>query len=362
VCGSVGMFVGCAALSVCPRSALGGTEPVADVGADRAAYRSPFLGWETRASVRSAPRRVFSADDARHAPIAPELVPVASHSEVRALPPHAFRGILLQHLYRYLSFTVALESIVVNRTVLGIANGSVGIELPREMRGDAYKIYTDEAYHALFCADLLSQIEDVTGTPARLARQPFFITRLDAILAETDPAMRPLIELLFVIVSETLISATLADQSAQSDMAGSVRDVIRDHAVDEGKHHAYFASLLRFLWPQLSKSERLLTGRVVPGLVAVFLDPDVASVRLDLAASGLSEQTIDEIVASCFEPGRLQAQRQGMARQTLQYFRDLGCFEQTEARDQLAGQRLGCAVNEARELSSTGVAAHGEEA
>jgi hypothetical protein len=351
VCGSVGMFVGCAALSVCPRATLErapgdadhdpATAPVdGDLARFSPAYRSPFQGWERRASVRSSPRRVFSASDAEQPPIAAELVPVASHPLVRELPPEQFQTVLRQHLYRYLNFTVALESVVVNRTALGIANGSVGVDLPRQMRADAYKIYCDEAYHALFSLDLLQQVEDATGRPAVLPRQPHFLSRLDALLAETDPALRPLVELLFVIVSETLISAVLVDPPPSARMAGSVRDVIRDHAVDEGRHHAYFASFLRHLWPQLSESEHQLAGRVVGPLIAVFLDPDVAGVRQDLASCGLSEDRIDEVVAECFAPERLQFQRQAMARQTLQYFTELGCFEHSEPQAALYKQRL----------------------
>lgn len=349
------MFVGCAALSVCPRrTGLGAPVTVPDeqqhpsssppVRADDVPapeYRSPFVNWTERSSVRTSVRRLYTADDVLAPPIAPELVPLAQHGDVRALAPYAFREVLLQHLYRYLDFTVALETLVVNKTVLGIANGSVGVALPRQMRADAYKIYCDEGYHALFSVDLMQQIEDATGRPARLSDRPFFLRRLNAMLAGVDPAWRPLVELLFVVVSETLISATLVEGSMRSDMARSVRDVIRDHAVDEGRHHAYFAMFLRHLWPQLSATERLVAGRAVPDLVAIFLDPDLEGMREDLLGVGVSTDRAEQVLGDCFDDGRLLVQRQSMARQTLQYFTELGTFEAHELQERLHEQRLG---------------------
>jgi len=340
MCGSVGLFVGCAALALCPRRLAVASTAEAGRTSPPVPYRSPFTGWEDRASVRVSPRRVFSAADAERPPIAAELVPVASHPLVRALDPQRQRPILLQHLYRYLDFTVALESIVVNRTVLGIASGRVGVELPPEMRLDAYKIYSDEAYHALFSADLRNQIEQVTGIPARLPDQPYFLTRLNELLAGTDPARRPLLELLFVVVSETLISATLAEYQTSEPMADSVRETIRDHAVDEGRHHAYFASLLSHLWPQLSAAEQAFAARNVPGLVAVFLDPDVAGTQADLRHCGFDAEQAEQITAECFAPDRLAEQRRTMARQTLHYFAELGAFGDGESQDNLQLQRL----------------------
>lgn len=330
MCGSVGLFIGCAALSVCPRALLG--EAVHDtltVGAEAtpAPYRSPFTGWDDRASVRNAPRRRYTDEDAQLPPIAADLVPVAGDPRVRALDPTQQRGILLHHLYRYLDFTAALESLVVNRTVLGIANGSVGVQLPRQMRLDAYRIYCDESYHALFSADLCQQVEQVTGVPAGIVDRPYFLTRLEALLSRVEPSMRPLIELLFVIVSETLISAMLAENlSGGQPMAESVRSAIRDHAVDEGRHHAYFASFLRHLWPQLGSAERRLAGEIVPELAAIFLDPDSSSVCRDLVRAGVPRAEAELIVAETYGSERVAEQQREVGRQTLRHFADVGAF------------------------------------
>ncbi|WP_345942367.1 diiron oxygenase [Streptomyces sp. SID2888] len=179
---------------------------------------------------------------------------------MEALPSDRFEEVLVQHLYRYLDFTARLEYIVVNRTVLGIAHGSIDVELPEEMRFDAYKIYCDEAYHTLFSVDLSRQVQQRTGIVPRPLDEPYFLVRLRQILEELPDEHRALAEMLFVIVSETLISSTLAEIPERPDVVAAVRGTTRDHALDEGRPHAYFAAFLRYLWGQLSPAG-VSTGR-----------------------------------------------------------------------------------------------------
>ncbi len=346
MCGTVGMFVGCSALSYCPRRLLAG--PAADPrdGAEEppgepGAYRSPFRNWYERSSVRSAPRRVLEerrheegAEPQRFFP--PELVPVSRHPLVAALPADVFDEVLVQHLYRYLDFTAKLEYLVVNRTVLGIAHGSVGVELPEEMRLDAYRMYCDEAYHALFSADLAVQVRDSTGIAARLPEEPFFLRRLRGIQDGLPAAERALAELLFVIVSETLISASLAEVPQREEVVPAVTGTIRDHAMDEGRHHAYFAHFLQRLWAQLRPAEREAAGRLVPCLMDAFLRPDIEALRLELAGYGLSAQETEQIAAEVYTPEVVAEHARATSAQTRRYFADLGAFDSAAAQDEMA--------------------------
>ena len=330
------MFVGCQALTYCPRRML-----IGDADAGRAdEYRSPFRNWHERSAVRTAPRRQLTEDDGDRFFFAPELVPVASHPLVRALPDAAFRKILVEHLYRYLDFTAKLESLVVNRTVLGIAHGTVGVEVPAEMRFDAYKIYCDEAYHTLFSADLARQVTQRTRLLPPSDHEPFFLRRLAEIQSEQAAEYRPLVELLFVVISETLISASLAEIPDSAEVVPAVRATVADHAVDEGRHHAYFAIFLRILWSQMSNGERRAAGTLVPRLVDTFLCPDLPGIRRDLMSHRMSADDVDLVIGEVYSHETLTAHRRLVARQTLNYFHDLGAFQTSEAEEQLAAHGL----------------------
>ncbi|MEU9126697.1 diiron oxygenase [Kitasatospora sp. NPDC048540] len=333
MCGIVGLFVGCTALSYCPKQLLAGTPAAAPDGA--AGYRSPFRNWHERASVRQAPRRVLADDEGDRHYFSPDLVAIAQHPLVKELPPACFEEVLVQHLYRYLEFTARLEYLVVNRTVLGIARGSIGVHLPEEMRFDAYKMYCDEAYHTLFSVDLSRQVRQRTGIVPKETGEPYFLVRLQQILAELPAGDRALAEVLFVIVSETLISASLAEVPERADVVAAVRSTVRDHASDEGRHHAYFATFLRHLWGQLSPRERRTAGLLVPRLVDAFLRPDLPAIRLELAGYGLSAADAEQVAAETYTPGIIGAHLAATSRQTVHYFQSLGAFDDPAALDEL---------------------------
>jgi hypothetical protein len=329
MCGTIGMFIGCPAAAVCPRrqvaDALVGDEELAATD-----YSSPFRSWYERSTVRSQPRRMLAESEPAPHFFSPDLVPVARHALVRGLPADGFRALLVQHLYRYLDFTARLEHVVVNRTVLGIAHGTLGLRLPEAMRLDAYKIYCDEAYHALFSADLIVQVRDATGILPALPPEPFFLRRLAAVRDAADARTRPLVDLMFVIISETLISATLAEVPDDPAVPGAVREVLRDHLADEGRHHRYFALFLRELWAQLDPGDRRAAALLVPTLVDCFLRPDQAAVRDDLLGAGLSRPDSEQVVAEVFPPHLVQDYTWSTTRQMVRYFAQLGALDDPE--------------------------------
>ncbi|MFD8805375.1 diiron oxygenase [Streptomyces sp. NPDC059597] len=349
MCGIVGLFTGCSALTYCPRRALtptgtrtngqdappksGKTEEAGGPG--EPSYTSPFSRWDERAAVRRSPRRVLDDSDSPTSRyFSPDLVPVARHRLVTGLRPELFDEILVQHLYRYLDFTAKLETVVVNRTVLGIATGSVGIGLPEDMRFDAYKIYCDEAYHALFSVDLMRQVREATGIRPLLPEQPYFLRRLAEIQESLPPEERPLAELLFVTVSETLISASLAELPADGTVLPAVRESIRDHSADEGRHHAYFAMFLRYLWASLDPAGRRAAALLVPRLITAFLQPDRDAIRGELLAYGLGRDDAEQVLAEVYDEETVATHTRATAKRTLHYFTALDVLDDPRAKEE----------------------------
>ncbi|GHG93649.1 diiron oxygenase [Streptomyces lanatus] len=340
MCGTVGLFMGCSAVSLCPKQAL------LDQRAEPAAedeYVSPFRNWHARATVRVARRRELTPLEDGQGFFAPELVPLASHPLIAALReerPDVYRDVIVRHLYRYLDFTAKLEHLVVNRTVLGIAHGTIGVRVPEAMRLDAFKIYCDEAYHALFSADLAGQVRELTEVSAELPRVPYFITRLERFLEETPDDLAPLTEILFVIVSETLITAQLSDLWNDPDVAPAVRETVRDHAMDEGRHHAYFAIFLRHLWGQLTPATRRRAALRIPRLIRIFTDPDVPSIEKEITGYGFSLDEAKRIVAELFPDPAVAAYAKSVARQTVRHFESVGALDDRQVSEEFASHGL----------------------
>ena len=322
MCGSVGLFLGCTALSACPLAELlrGGGE---------VDYRSSFDRWDERASARRAPRRLAVADEGRYFPS--ELMAVADHPLVRALSPEDFSTVQLRHLHRYLRFTVELETKYVNPVALALASHGYGLDLPPPMKLDAMRVYTDEAYHALVATDLLMQSEARSGVAER-RQPPGFAVAFAELVGQAPSRRTALLELVFVGVSETLITGTLSQLPRAREAPSGLRDAVRDHASDEARHHRYFSAVLAEVWSALSAEDRVEVGALVPTLIDIFLRPDLGPVTADLVEAGLTEDEAALVVAETMGEDRVAGQRARVAESAVRAFEAAGALADTAVR------------------------------
>lgn len=310
--------------------------PLYGSGPHPTGYRSAFGKWDDRASVRIKPSRHFTDGQAgpQQLYFPPELVPAASHpllAETAGSP--GVNEFLVQQLYSYLSFTVDLEMSAVVPVTSDISLGRSGLDLPARMRMDAFKISTDEAWHAQFSYDLICQIESTTGVRALSNHEPSFLRRLGEIKSGLDSDGQAMSGLLFAVVSETLVSALLSDLPKDRRLPAAVREVVADHAEDEGRHHAYFKSLLYHLWPALNTRQRRVAGALVPRLIAAFLEPDYAHLARGLFACGLTTDQVAQTLEESYPDSEVQRRIRNGSVSTVRYFTDIGALDESETRD-----------------------------
>ncbi|GAB2719144.1 hypothetical protein GCM10027072_10260 [Streptomyces bullii] len=292
-------------------------------------YISRFERWDDLASVRRRPRRGFVVG-ALDLYFPPELYPVVLHPLVTAKGESVVKGLLLQRLYDYLDFTTELESLAVIPVATKISRGRSGLMLPERMKADAYKIVTDEAWHAQFSHDFASQIEAETNVPRLQAQDiapPAFLPRLDEVRDRLPHHLMGVESLLFSIVSETLISGILSDIPRDDRLPQCVRDIVRDHAEDEGRHHVYFRSVLRQLWPALTSQERRAVGPLIPAAIYAFLEPDYSQTAHHLRGIGLANDEIDQVIAESWPGHQVRSNIAGAASQLTRYFSEVGALD-----------------------------------
>lgn len=292
-------------------------------------YNSTFQDWHDHASIRVKPRRVISVDDIEGKVFfPPELFPVVSHPLIQERGEAFIQKLLVHRLYTYLDFTGNLEHEIVNQVVYQIASGQLGIELSQEMKIDAYKIYVDEAYHTMFCADIKAQVEEATGVAPISVGTSRFLQRFRYIQESADSELREMIKVFLTIVSETLISAILTEVPKNKHVVNPVREIILDHAQDESRHHAYFASLLEVLWSQLKPKYHSIIGPLLPEFIFAFLEPDIGAIKGCLLAVGLKPQEIDIIVEESYPREQVILSIKQAAKVTLKHFQRSGVFEE----------------------------------
>ena len=257
--------------------------------------------WYEQAGIRSGTRRIFHDETEAGKVFFPHrLVPYLSHEAVRDLPPERHRELAVRHLYQFLLSTAHLETRVVNRGAELIANGRSGVELPTASRLDAFKVYCDEGYHSLYSLDLAEQIGGVTGVAVPGWDYGGFVDRLGEAVTATLPEHPRLGVLLQVVVFETLITAVLHEIPSDHTVVTAVRDTVRDHAKDEGRHHHYFTGFFHELWRQLDVPTRTAVAFAMPALMRSCLLWDVEPVRSSLELAGLDHDSATAVVHDCY--------------------------------------------------------------
>jgi hypothetical protein len=297
--------------------------------------------WHELAGVRAGIRRVFHEEAEAGQVFFPErLVPYLSHEAVGELPDERRRELTVRHLHQFLLSTAHLETRVVNRGAELIANGRSGIELPAASRLDAFKVYCDEGYHSLYSLDLADQIGAVTGVPVPDWDYGGFVDRLADIAAANLPHHPRLAVLLQVVVFETLITAVLHEIPHDHTVVTAVRETVRDHALDEGRHHRYFTGFFHELWRQLDAPTRAEVAFAMPALIRGCLLWDVEPVRSSLVLAGLDHTTATAVVRDCYGGDVGDERIRSICRSSLRMCESAGVFAVPGAVEQFAAHGL----------------------
>jgi hypothetical protein len=238
-------------------------------------YKSAFDRWDKASWVRSKPHQKDLApfEDGLEF-FAQQSSLLFQSEEVRASSTKTRSYLLALNLFVYLEFTVWLEMGPVNEVCDLIRREDFLPWLPLEMKSDAIKIYVDEAGHAEMSHTLIVAVEEHLGIKKVKNIRPAFLATLDRLVQREEPEFHPLVKLFFVIISETLITGTLAKLPRDETVQHAVRAVAADHASDEGRHHAYFRAVFEYVWPRLPRQLRRKLGILLPEMILAFLQPD----------------------------------------------------------------------------------------
>lgn len=296
--------------------------------------------WYDTAGVRTGVRRMFQDETQAGKVFFPaRLVPYLTHDAVRALPPERHSELAVRHLYQFLLSATHLETRIVNSAAELIANNRAGLNLPMAARLDAFKVYCDEGYHALYSLDLADQVATATGIAIPEWNYGGLVDGLVHAGRLLLPEEPQLVRLLQVVVFETLITAVLNELPGDRSVVTAVRDVMRDHAKDEGRHHRFFTAFFHELWAALNLTLRARVARLLPTLIRRCLDWDVNPVRSSLRLAGLDLSTADQVVRDCYgdvDIGRIQH----ICQATVRMCESAGVFDIPGAREEFAAQGL----------------------
>ena len=290
-----------------------------------------FAAWTEQASVRRAPRRMLGPGDAALDMFPRALVPHIDHPIVRDRYPDAIPDLLVLALYRYLDFTTNLETFVVNETTLELISGRGPVALSGEERIDAYRLFCDEGFHALFSADLARQAAILTGRRPAPAVAPAFLRRVRARQAQGAGALE---RFLFTAVSEMLITGNLAEARRHDETPAAVRGIFTDHAADEYRHRLFYGDLLGRLLHEAGPTAESAAA-LLPDMIMDYMAPDTDNILLDLLEAGLPRDAAEQVCAETYAPERHAPYVQSSSAVVLALLADRGLTRRPVVADRL---------------------------
>ncbi len=224
------------------------------------------------------------------------MAPALAKPEVSSLSLSSRQRLLAKHLVYFLRYTTALELGIVNKAVGDIIENSSGLNFPKKTRNLALRLYTDEAYHALFSEELADQVAKLYTYNEQHSdfKRIQDIIRLEN--SETD-STRPIFRFLTAFVSETAIAKELFDLSSAS-LKHSVTSIFQDHLQDEAQHCKFFSRLFVHGWRHADEHTQNFISRVLPPLMKTFALIDEDWLSRILTSEGISDSMASDIAKS----------------------------------------------------------------
>src|SRR5262249_1890610 len=144
----------------------------------------------------------------------------------------------------------------------------------------------------------------------------------------------------FVSISETLITSILRGIPRDPRVVSAVRNAVRDHCIDEARHHSYFVYVVHQHWASSTPDHKEILGPLYAKLIRLFLEPDVELSRSWLLEAGLDAHDAGVVLKDYYAPERVAASIRADSFPTLKLMERVGVLDNRTARSAFVEQKL----------------------
>ncbi|ANH95934.1 aminobenzoate oxygenase [Pseudomonas koreensis] len=237
-------------------------------------YQSFADAWETRATIRTRPRRVLEDDERLIYPLSRQPL-VLSETFLRECPQHRDFA-LVQTLYKFINDVVIFETEIVDKTARSIAKNRFAVAFPFACRYDAMTVVVDEDYHALVAMDFMQQTVAMTGIePIELPAEIELSRAIPAAVSLAPEHLRSAVELICVAIAENTVTGDVAAFARDDTVKPSIKGLMADHLLDEGRHSSFWARMVRIYWHTASDADRETIAQILPVFIGHYLTNDI---------------------------------------------------------------------------------------
>ncbi|UVK88620.1 diiron oxygenase [Pseudomonas sp. B21-051] len=237
-------------------------------------YQSFADAWETRATIRTRPRRVLEDDERLIYPLSRQPL-VLSETFLRECPQQRDFA-LVQTLYKFINDVVIFETEIVDQTARAIAKNRFAVPFPFACRYDAMTVVVDEDYHALVAMDFMQQTVAMTGIePIELPAEIELSRAIPAAVALAPEHLRSAVELICVAIAENTVTGDVAAFARDDTVKPSIKGLMADHLLDEGRHSSFWARMVRIYWHTANDADRETIAQILPVFIGHYLTNDI---------------------------------------------------------------------------------------
>lgn len=269
-------------------------------------YQSFAEAWESRATIRTRPRRLLEDDQRLIYPLSRQPL-VLSETFLRECPQQRDFA-LVQTLYKFINDVVIFETEIVDKTARSIAKNRFAVAFPFACRYDAMTVVVDEDYHALVAMDFMQQTVALTGIePIPLPDEIELSRAIPAAVALAPDHLRSALELICVAIAENTVTGDVAAFARDDSVKPSIKGLMADHLLDEGRHSSFWARMVRIYWHTASDTDRETIAQILPVFIGHYLTNDIQKsfdLRLidALPVSETTRQSLREEIAGLAFP------------------------------------------------------------
>ncbi|MEN5315689.1 diiron oxygenase [Pseudomonas koreensis] len=237
-------------------------------------YQSFADAWENRATIRTRPRRVLEDDERLIYPLSRQPL-VLSETFLRECPQQRDFA-LVQTLYKFINDVVIFETEIVDKTARSIAKNRFAVAFPFACRYDAMTVVVDEDYHALVAMDFMQQTVAMTGIePIELPAEIELSRAIPAAVSLAPEHLRSAVELICVAIAENTVTGDVAAFARDDTVKPSIKGLMADHLLDEGRHSSFWARMVRIYWHTASDADRETIAQILPVFIGHYLTNDI---------------------------------------------------------------------------------------
>ncbi|MER2100532.1 MAG: diiron oxygenase [Pseudomonas atacamensis] len=237
-------------------------------------YQSFAEAWESRATIRTRPRRLLEDDQRLIYPLSRQPL-VLSETFLRECPEQRDFA-LVQTLYKFINDVVIFETEIVDKTARSIAKNRFSVAFPFACRYDAMTVVVDEDYHALVAMDFMQQTVALTGIePIQLPDEIELSRAIPAAVALAPDHLRSAVELICVAIAENTVTGDVAAFARDDSVKPSIKGLMADHLLDEGRHSSFWARMVRIYWHTASNADRETIAQILPVFIGHYLTNDI---------------------------------------------------------------------------------------